>query len=118
MNKIGRIFAGVLCAALCFPLTSCGGGAGTDDGPLTVVATNFALYDFARAVCGDACDVRMLLSPGSESHDFEATLEDIALLAETDEPFQPSSAADVLPSAERPAARSAMPSLKGVISRG
>ena len=64
--------------------TACGTNSIANDGKITVVATNFALYDFARAVCGDACDVRMLLSPGSESHDFEATLADIALLAETD----------------------------------
>lgn len=64
--------------------TACGTNSIANDGKLTVVATNFALYDFARAVCGDTCDVRMLLAPGSESHDFEATLADIALLAETD----------------------------------
>ncbi len=84
MIKIKRIFSGVLTAALCFVFPSCGSNSIANDGKVTVVATNFALYDFARAVCGDTCDVRMLLAPGSESHDFEATLEDIALLAETD----------------------------------
>ena len=84
MNKFKRIFAGLCAAALCCMFTACSEKPHVTDGELTVVATNFALYDFARAVCGDACDVRMLLSPGSESHDFEATLADIALLAETD----------------------------------
>lgn len=85
MTKIKRIFTGLFAAAaLCCTLTACGSNSIANDGKVTVVATNFALYDFARAVCGDSCDVRMLLSPGSESHDFEATLEDIALLAETD----------------------------------
>ena len=55
-----------------------------DDGRLKVIATNFAMYDFARAVCGEDADVVMLLTPGSESHDFEATLEDVAKIAEAD----------------------------------
>ena len=84
MNKSRRILAGLLAAVFCGSFTACGTNSVAGDGKLTVVATNFALYDFARAVCGDTCDVRMLLSPGSESHDFEATLADIALLAETD----------------------------------
>lgn len=81
---IKRILAGLLAVLFCGMFTACGTNSIANDGKITVVATNFALYDFARAVCGDACDVRMLLSPGSESHDFEATLADIALLAETD----------------------------------
>ncbi len=84
MNKSRRILAGLLAAVFCGSFTACGTNSIANDGKLTVVTTNFALYDFARAVCGDTCDVRMLLSPGSESHDFEATLADIALLAETD----------------------------------
>ncbi|MBQ2724750.1 MAG: zinc ABC transporter substrate-binding protein [Clostridia bacterium] len=55
-----------------------------DDGGISVVTTNFALYDFARAVCGDLADVTMLISPGSESHDFEATLADVAKIASSD----------------------------------
>lgn len=43
----------------------------------TVVASNFASYDFARAVTGDATEVKMLLKPGAEAHDFEPTPEDI-----------------------------------------
>ena len=43
----------------------------------TIVASNFASYDFARAVTGDAAEVKMLLKPGAEAHDFEPTPEDI-----------------------------------------
>lgn len=43
----------------------------------TVVASNFAAYDFARAVIGDAEQIKMLLKPGTEAHDFEPTPEDI-----------------------------------------
>ncbi|MBR5311528.1 MAG: zinc ABC transporter substrate-binding protein [Clostridia bacterium] len=84
MNKFKRILTGLCAIVFCGTFTACSEKPHTTDGNLTVVATNFALYDFARTVCGDSCDVRMLISPGSESHDFEATLKDIALLAETD----------------------------------
>ncbi len=67
----------ILTLASCTP-------ASEDDGKLKVVATNFAMYDFARAVCGEEADVMMLLTPGSESHDFEATLEDVAKIADAD----------------------------------
>lgn len=55
-----------------------------DSGKPSIVTTNFAMYDFARAAAGDACDVIMLLPPGSESHDFEASLTDIAKISEAD----------------------------------
>lgn len=55
-----------------------------DDGGISVVATNFALYDFARAVCGEDAEVTMLISPGAESHDFEATLADVVKIASSD----------------------------------
>jgi len=42
------------------------------------------MYDFARAAAGDACEVTMLIPPGGESHDFEATLADIAAISEAD----------------------------------
>lgn len=48
-----------------------------EDGKLQVVATNFPAYDFARAVCGDDAEVTMLLPPGTESHSYEPTPQDI-----------------------------------------
>ena len=50
----------------------------------SIVATNFAMYDFARAAAGEVADVKMLLSPGNESHDFEATLADISAISSAD----------------------------------
>lgn len=67
-------------------LVSCGSAddmADSSDKP-SVVTTNFALYDFARAVCGDECNVTMLIPPGQESHDFEASLSDIAKITDSD----------------------------------
>ena len=54
-----------------------GSSAPAEDGALRVVATDFPCYDFARAVCGDAAEVTMLLPPGTESHSYEPTPRDI-----------------------------------------
>lgn len=78
-----RILSLMLAALLLLTMTSCA-SEGAKSGKLSVVTTNFALYDFARAVCGDTCEVTMLLRPGSEAHDFEATLEDVAKIADAD----------------------------------
>jgi len=81
--KIKQIAAAFLSAAML--LTGCAGhGTHEDSDKLSLVTTNFAMYDFARAAAGDTCDVTMLLSPGTESHDFEASLTDIAKISEAD----------------------------------
>ena len=45
----------------------------------SIVSTSFPGYDFARAVAGNNTEVsvKMLLKPGSESHSFEPTPQDI-----------------------------------------
>jgi len=44
---------------------------------ISVVATIFPAFDFARQVAGDKADIKMLLDPGAESHSFEPTPRDI-----------------------------------------
>ena len=44
---------------------------------ISVITTIFAPYDFVREIAGDDVDVSMLLSPGSESHSYEPTPQDI-----------------------------------------
>lgn len=82
-----RMTAALISAAMAASFTSCAAHTSesekTDGRPLAV-ATNFAMYDFTRAVCGDLFDVRMLLAPGSDSHDFEATLTDLSVISEAD----------------------------------
>ena len=48
-----------------------------------VVATNFPAYDFARAVVGEE-NVKMLVPPGAEMHDFEPTTGDMTAIYEAD----------------------------------
>src|SRR5680860_1004366 len=51
---------------------------------LTVVASVFPLYDFAREVAGTAADVRLLLPPGVDPHSWEPRPSDIVDLSQAD----------------------------------
>jgi len=51
---------------------------------LSIIATIFAPYDFARVIAGDRADVAMLISPGSESHSFEPAPQDIITIMNSD----------------------------------
>lgn len=84
LKKVMTVVLAVVLGASSFTMTSCSGSVKEDDGRRSVVATNFALYDFAKNVCGDEVDVTMLLPLGTESHDFEATLGDIDKIASAD----------------------------------
>lgn len=79
----------ILITACLFLFVGCGNAAetrgGDDDGNgLTVVATNFPGYDFARAVVGDKGEVSMLLAPGEETHSFDPTPADIIAIENSD----------------------------------
>jgi zinc transport system substrate-binding protein len=53
-------------------------------GKISIVATVFPPYDFARAIAGDAAEIAMLLPPASESHSFEPTPQDIIKIKNCD----------------------------------
>lgn len=55
-----------------------------DKSKITIVATAFAQYDFARELAGDKADIIMLLAPGEESHTYEPTPGDISLISSCD----------------------------------
>ena len=58
-------------------LTGCGGPDAAVGGKLKIVATLFPTYDFARAIGGDRVQVRLLLTPGKESHSYEPSTGDV-----------------------------------------
>ena len=79
MNR--KIITGAIIVIIVLAIFSgCSHPVITADRPL-VVATNFAMYDFSRAVCGDKVQVKMAIAPGEESHDFEVTMSDISSLS-------------------------------------
>jgi zinc transport system substrate-binding protein len=57
--------------------SSCGPQAPTPAGKLTVVASIFVLYDFAREVGGQDVVVSLFIPPGAEAHSYEPTARDI-----------------------------------------
>lgn len=57
---------------------------GRKQGKLTVVATLFPVYDFARQVGGDKAEVTLLLPPGVEAHSFEPKPADAVRVAHAD----------------------------------
>lgn len=68
-------------------LAGCGDGdksALNDDPRIKVVATVFPAYDCARAIGGDNINLSMLLSPETQSHGFEPTLQEIAEIQSSD----------------------------------
>lgn len=69
-------------------LCSCGGSGESEpfqeDGRLKIVTTIFPYYDFARQITGGKADVQMLLSPGTEPHDYEPTPSDIIKISHAD----------------------------------
>ena len=74
MRKLFLCFAALLG---CLALTGCGqdvrgGGEGT-----CIVTTVFPAYDFARQIAGERGSVTLLVPPGSESHSFEPTPQDV-----------------------------------------
>lgn len=58
--------------------------SGDKSGRLTVVATLFPLYDFAKNIAGDRADLKLLLPPGAETHSFEPKPADIVMLNRAD----------------------------------
>ena len=64
---------------------SCGCNfAKKDTQKITVVTTIFPLYDFARAIGGDNIDVKMLIKPGSEVHNYDPLPSDMMAVYDSD----------------------------------
>lgn len=79
--KKALAFLLALCT-LALPLCACA-GTGAEKG-VSIVTTIFAPYDFARAVGGEHVSVKMLLSPGADSHSYDPTPKDMLDLKKCD----------------------------------
>ena len=70
---------------LLLPLCGCKGGCYESGGEgLDIVTTVFPAFDFAREIAGDKANVCLLVPPGSESHSFEPTAQDILRIQNCD----------------------------------
>jgi ABC-type Zn uptake system ZnuABC Zn-binding protein ZnuA len=77
--RFAQLFA-IACAGV---LVGCGSGGG-DAGRPTVVATTTQAADLARSVAGDRAEVRGMLAPNSDPHDYEVRPGDVKALAGAD----------------------------------
>lgn len=73
-----RFLSLFLCMMMLFPF------AGTAEEKLTIIAANFPAFDFARSLTGETATVDLLLPPGSESHSYEPTPQDIIAIQSCD----------------------------------
>lgn len=81
-EKMLKLF--ILVLALMLLVSGCGNTPVRDSGKKSVVATNFAAYDFARSLLGDIADVSMLIPVGTEAHTYEPTAQDILKIQDCD----------------------------------
>lgn len=55
-----------------------------NDGKIEIIATLFPQYDFAKQIGGDKVNVTLLLPPGSESHTYEPTPQDMVKINDSE----------------------------------
>lgn len=89
MKNIKKLFKIILPLMLTFTVifqTGCTSDIKTkkDSGEISIVATIFPPYDFAKHIAGDRANVKMLLPPGCESHSYEPSPADIIEVSECD----------------------------------
>ena len=80
-----RILKYIFVLLFCISLTGCNNTT-IDNSNLTIISTSFPGYDISRAITKDMdnVEVKMLLKPGSEMHDYEPTPKDIINIKNSD----------------------------------
>ena len=72
-------FIGIISILLnCFDYTK------KSDEKVQIIATLFPQYDFAKQIGGDKVEVKLLLPPGTESHTYEPTPQDMVTISNSD----------------------------------
>ncbi len=74
-------------AVLILILSACGGAEkyrNLDENKITVIATLFPQYDFARQIAGEYANVILLLPPGMESHSYDPSPADMIAIQNAD----------------------------------
>ncbi len=85
MQVIKKFFVLFIIFSILICVCSCTNeGDKPDNGELSVVATLFPQYDFARAIVGEKGSVELLLTPGADSHNFELTPSNIRTINKCD----------------------------------
>ncbi len=75
-NKIFALIITLIFAIVIVFCVSCSVAQNINEAHLSVVATIYPQYDFAKAICGDKAEVSLLLLPGTDTHSFELKASD------------------------------------------
>jgi zinc transport system substrate-binding protein len=81
---IAALALAVTVFAACGSTSDNSAGESESDAKLSVVATIFPEYDFARTIGADMADVTMLVDPGSTIHNFDPSPSDIISIENAD----------------------------------
>lgn len=83
-----KFFAAMLAAVMIITIFSAcaksGNSSNDSSDKLKIISTIFPSYDFARQVGGENVNVTMLLKPGTESHTYDPTPQDIIKIQDCD----------------------------------
>lgn len=79
-----RMMVALLTAVVLLAVAGCSEDVESDSGKLKVVTTIFPPYDFARQIGGDRVELKMLVTPGGESHAYEPSPQDITAVKNCD----------------------------------
>ena len=77
MKKIFAAFLAVLMLCSCAQQKP-------DDGRMTVYTSFYVMYNFTKMIAGDRADVKELIPPGVEAHDWEPGTSDMIALSNAD----------------------------------
>ena len=55
-----------------------------ENSKLKITTTIFPYYSFVKEICGDKADIQMLIKPGSESHTYDPTTQEILKIQNSD----------------------------------
>ena len=79
MQRVIKITSLLLCLVLVFGLAACGGDVNEKEKSekLKIVCTLFPQYDFTRQLVGDKAEVTLLLTPGTDSHNYDPSPVDM-----------------------------------------
>ena len=77
------LLATALMLSVLFVVTGCKKEENNNE-KISIVTTLFPQYDFARQIAKDKADIKLLLKPGTESHDYDPTPSDIITINKAD----------------------------------
>lgn len=87
--KVKKIVLGIIAIVIIVAISFAaikGGNKAKKSEKIQVVTSNFACYDFARAIIGDSENIELvfIMGPGKDAHSYDPTAQDIVKIQEAD----------------------------------